>query len=1021
MPLNPNTHAGPRKQIKRSWNRIDAQKCLVLLSHIAWIATFLIATTHPLDRPVDESMSLSFAACYGWVAAQSFLPIVAMCALGMLLSLGWPRLGFWVGATLVGLVPVLLVCDCITFHWIGERLLSPAMYHIVATMLPNLLPFLSVGTVLTGIFAIGLTAILAWCTCWLTFRIAKHWKADRDKAISPSVLLAITTGIAMLFAIPAIRRLPSTLAEMRPHSTRHPLCFLGMVKHLGVGVPLPTGSDAVQGRLHGLGLNEAATKHLEQLGELRLANAKASSTDFNNHPDVLIIVVESLQLDILSQEVMPNLFDFAGRGLHLRNHFSGGNGTNLGFFSLITGKEATWFPRSEQVPVLMNKLFRQAGYKTALFSGIDDFPKFDMDTYINPNEYDIYQAEPCDWLASDQLAVDRTIEFFDRNDATDPEQPRLAVLHTYSTHSPFDNQPEDEHFLPASSQYYVTPYTQNGRTPVWNRYRNAVRSADRLISSVLSEDRVTVVVGDHGEALLEDGTIGHGTRLDSIQNQTPAILFAPGIEPNEVKLPTCHIDILPTVLSACGLTLNSPELLDGVDLLNAPHELLATRSFASCHFMGPELMLVGPWTNESAHPFAYRCAFSIKQWQATALNPIDRLGLDLQASKLSTATDNLKMQERFGRWMEKRFGLNPMQDRRNQNELFRNYLNHSSSDIRLQAVEIASNVASPDRELIELVSLAATDHDAQVREAAQAAWVTLQRRAVHNDETPNDAKPASPKPPIADRYASPRKVEMRRKSSRSTEEIQANGRDVPRFIAHAGGAIDGHTYTNSLEALNHNYRQGFRTFELDIVETIDHHFVAAHDWASWKNLTNYSGSLPPTLAQFRQHKILDRYTPMDMDAINHWFAGHPKAILVTDKIDKPTSFANQFIDSRRLVMELFSIEAVEEATDAKIAVTVSEPLLNQVKTNKVNWLLDRNIDQVDLSRLSLDQHMPLIHSLNEAGIKVFVYHVNYTDGEDEAFVVCHDFDFVYGMYADQWGFGESQVHFECCPATNSVD
>src|SRR5690625_6358053 len=40
-------------------------------------------------------------------------------------------------------------------------------------------------------------------------------------------------------------------------------------------------------------------------------------------------------------------------------------------------------------------------------------------------------------------------------------------------------------------------------------------------------------------------------------------------------------------------------------------------------------------------------------------------------------------------------------------------------------------------------------------------------------------------------------------------------------IAHAGGAIEGFNYTNSLEALNHAYDQGVRLFEMDILETSD--------------------------------------------------------------------------------------------------------------------------------------------------------------------------------------------------------
>ena len=50
--------------------------------------------------------------------------------------------------------------------------------------------------------------------------------------------------------------------------------------------------------------------------------------------------------------------------------------------------------------------------------------------------------------------------------------------------------------------------------------------------------------------------------------------------------------------------------------------------------------------------------------------------------------------------------------------------------------------------------------------------------------------------------------------------------DKKRYIAHAGGEILGNTYTNSLEALNNSYKNGFRYFELDMIVTADNYIVA---------------------------------------------------------------------------------------------------------------------------------------------------------------------------------------------------
>jgi hypothetical protein len=49
------------------------------------------------------------------------------------------------------------------------------------------------------------------------------------------------------------------------------------------------------------------------------------------------------------------------------------------------------------------------------------------------------------------------------------------------------------------------------------------------------------------------------------------------------------------------------------------------------------------------------------------------------------------------------------------------------------------------------------------------------------------------------------------------------------FVAHAFGSIDGHTYTNTLEAFQRNYARGFRVFEVDHVLLADGTALAAHD------------------------------------------------------------------------------------------------------------------------------------------------------------------------------------------------
>jgi hypothetical protein len=229
---------------------------------------------------------------------------------------------------------------------------------------------------------------------------------------------------------------------------------------------------------------------------------------------------------------------------------------------------------------------------------------------------------------------------------------------------------------------------------------------------------------------------------------------------------------------------------------------------------------------------------------------------------------------------------------------------------------------------------------------------------------------------------------------------------IDRFIAHAGGEVDGIKSTNSKNALDQNYKKGFRLFELDIIETSDGHLVAAHDWEMWARFTDYDGSLPPTLSEFKKHKIYGDYTTLDFQGINDWFAAHPDATLVTDKVNDPIAFANGFVDKNRLIMELFSVMAVEDALNNGINAMLSqEPLLNMVG-DKLNYLSVNNIKYVALSRRIISSQTKLMEQLRDQGIKVYVYNVNFDPGKDEKYVLDNEIGLVYGMYADKWAFGD---------------
>ena len=203
------------------------------------------------------------------------------------------------------------------------------------------------------------------------------------------------------------------------------------------------------------------------------------------------------------------------------------------------------------------------------------------------------------------------------------------------------------------------------------------------------------------------------------------------------------------------------------------------------------------------------------------------------------------------------------------------------------------------------------------------------------------------------------------------------------------------------------YPKGFRLFELDIIKTSDNYFVAAHDWKQWAARVKYKGSLPVTKEEFLAHKLHGKYTPIDMDRINRWFKKYPDAILVTDKVNTPKEFASKFIDKERLIMELFSMNALKEGLSIGIRSAMpTEGVFFNIKGDRIKILKDLGVKHIAMSRNKIADNKNFLLKVKDAGIKIYVYHVNFGKKYDEEYVLNKELKYVYGMYADKWDFNK---------------
>ena len=94
-------------------------------------------------------------------------------------------------------------------------------------------------------------------------------------------------------------------------------------------------------------------------------------------------------------------------------------------------------------------------------------------------------------------------------------------------------------------------------------------------------------------------------------------------------------------------------------------------------------------------------------------------------------------------------------------------------------------------------------------------------------------------------------------------------------IAHAGGRIEGRSYTNSIPAFDNAYQRGFRFIEVDLQHTADGVVVCGHDWGSFPEEV-------PVYEAFLVHRQTMAFQPCTFDELVNWFAIHPDAYLVSD-------------------------------------------------------------------------------------------------------------------------------------------
>jgi phosphoglycerol transferase MdoB-like AlkP superfamily enzyme len=280
--------------------------------------------------------------------------------------------------------------------------------------------------------------------------------------------------------------------------------------------------------------------------------------------NLVVIVLESFRGDaigrtVAGRPVTPNLNRLAREGTWVREAYSHVGFTTESGMSIFGGALR---PRRGG-PSLFRDL-KAAGYRIGVFSAApEDFGgisetvgmRASADLYVDAALLKSERAHESASLGS--LALDGRIVLreLDRHfrSAADWRRPTFLYVNIQEGHFPYSHK-DMPRFLPGRLAAR-SEITASNRATVERTYWNAAAYSDWLVGQLIGRlkaqgvyDRTLVMItGDHGEALFEEGFLGHGHVINRAQTQVPFILSDPAIR---VKGPIGLADYRGIVLRA---------------------------------------------------------------------------------------------------------------------------------------------------------------------------------------------------------------------------------------------------------------------------------------------------------------------------------------------------------------------------------------------------------------------------------------------------------------------------------------
>ncbi len=455
---------------------------------------------------------------------------------------------------------------------------------------------LTYGLICTGFVVLQIALLVL--VRWGVKRYPAHWLRSRPRKLVYGLIFILVLGLtqSLIYGVSRLIYYHPVTNSARVFPLYQPLTISSFAESLGY---VYTGTQA----------DGSSLKVNEARGHLAYPLAPITVTPPQQPLNIVWLVSESWRASMLDPEIMPTTWAFSQKTKRFTQHYSGGNGTRMGMFSMFYGLYGPyWFQflEEQRSPVIMDILQEQQYQLSMYTSAKFSYPEFDQTIFAKVPRDSLHDTGVGLGWQNDRKHVTDMLGFIDKRDKA---LPFMTFMFFESPHARYYFPPEDAIRTPYLEEFnYASMSLERDIGLIYNRYVNSSHHLDSQFKRVfdyleaegLLDTTIVVVTGDHGEEFMENGNWGHNSTFSEQQVRVPLLLWIPGMEPEEITRMTSHMDIIPTLLPLLGAESPAADYCLGNDLFSETKRAYTVgTSWSQLCYIDSEYKATFPFTNKA--------------------------------------------------------------------------------------------------------------------------------------------------------------------------------------------------------------------------------------------------------------------------------------------------------------------------------------------------------------------------------------------------------------------------------------